>query len=131
MIIENATSPTGPLERVFRRIELNASNFDEIVLNEPNLSENEKPKLKVVYFWGQDCPNCVSAGKNMAEMAPEFEALPIDFFSVNAYEQMDLAKRFGLYGIPVFLFFKKGRLIGRITSFPTQAEFLSALRRYV
>lgn len=105
---------------------LTADDFDQAVL-----APESGPRLKVVYFWGDNCPNCVIAKEQMSLIADELANLPVDYFSVNAYEQMDLATRFGLFGIPVFLFFKKGRLIGRITSFPTREEFLGALRRAI
>lgn len=131
MIAENTTFPSGDLPKVFHQPGLTAANFDEVVLNDAAAPEGTKPRLKVVYFWGNDCPNCGAAKDHLNAMVPELSSLPVDFYSVNAYEHMDLVNRFGLYGIPVFLFFKKGRLIGRIPSFPTRAEFLSALRRYV
>jgi thioredoxin 1 len=112
------------LNSIFSRSGLTPSNFDSTVLT-------EEARLKVVFFWGQDCPNCVVAKEHMREMAAELSQLAVDFHSVDAYTHMDLATRFGLFGIPVYLFFKRGRLIGRVTSFPGRAELLAVVRRYV
>jgi thioredoxin 1 len=113
------------LKQLFLSPELTASNFDAIVLRPENT------RLQLVYFWGDDCPNCVVAKDHMTALERELKEFPIDIRSVNAYEHMDLTTRYGLFGIPVFLLFKKGRLVGKITSFPTRAEFLAVLKRYV
>lgn len=117
------------LASVFREPELTQSNFDGKILNETKQEQFER--LKVVYFWGHQCPNCDYAKSQLAAMASELSLLPVDFFAINAYENMELVTRFGLYGIPAFLFFKRGRLIGRISSFPTRDEFLGAIRRKI
>jgi thiol-disulfide isomerase/thioredoxin len=114
------------LATLFRSPDLNRENFDHNVL-----SDADDSRLKVVFFWGVDCPNCAMAKQQLAHLAPELGCLPVDFHSVNTYENMDLATRFGLYGIPDFLFFKRGRLIGRMTSFPTREEFLAAVQRKI
>ena len=110
------------LKDLFKSPELRAENFDSTVL------QNDE-RLRAVYFWGVDCPNCAVAKTQMKAISDKLKAMPVDFFAVNAYDNMDLATRFGLYGIPVYLFFKRGRLLGRITSFPTQDEFLAAVAR--
>ncbi len=112
------------LKSVFRSPELNPESFDATALVADG-------RLKVVYFWGVDCPNCVIAKEQMRVIANRLSETNADFHSVNAYQYMDLATRFGLFGIPVFLLFKNGRLLGKITSFPGQDEFLKVLSRFV
>lgn len=119
-----SASVMDPLNKVFTAPDLTAENFDRTILHDDS-------RLRVVYFWGHDCPNCRIAKDEMRAIAGEMSALPADFYSVNAYEQMSLVNRFGLFGIPAFLLFKRGRLISKLTSFPTRAEFLAALRRSV
>ncbi len=124
---ESLRSEGGPLDdailkTLFQSPELKPETFDTTIHPDQN-------KLQIVYFWGENCPNCVIAKRHLKEMAEDLKALPVDFHSVNAYEHTELATRFGLYGIPAFFFFRKGRPIGRVTSFPGKEEFLGAIRR--
>lgn len=113
------------LARLFSREGLTPETFDAAVI------EDSSARLKIVYFWGEDCPNCGIAKAQMKAIAEKLVSLPVDFHSVDAYTHMDLATRFGLFGIPVFLFFKSGRLLGRITSFPTRDLFIETIERHV
>lgn len=130
MIAESPFSTShSHLQALFRSPALNSDNFDQTILQAEGAQRAPDLRLKIVYFWGDNCPNCESAKRELSLMIDDLSPLAIDFHSVNAYEQMDLATRFGLYGIPAFLFFKKGQLIGRITSFPTRQSFLQAIHR--
>ena len=111
------------LAALFRGPELDSVNFDE-------QTRQQDDQLKIVYVWGEDCPNCIVAKTQMKEMLEELLALPVAFYSANAYEHRDLATRFGLFGIPVFFFFKNGRKIGRITSWPGRVELLETIRKH-
>jgi thioredoxin 1 len=124
-----ATSTKNPttdpvLGALFQGSGLTPQSFDQTVLVQDD-------QLKVVYFWGDDCPNCVIAKDQMKEMIHELKALPATFLSVDAYEHRDLATRFGLFGIPVYFLFKNGKTIGRITSFPGRRELLETIRKFV
>lgn len=111
------------LKEIFGDQPLTPETFDSAI-------QDGSEKLKIVYFWGKDCPNCVNAKANMREIFPKLKETAVDWYSVDAYTHSDLATRFSLFGIPVFFFFKRGRLLGRITSFPTQDEFLATIVRH-
>jgi hypothetical protein len=49
---------------------------------------------------------------------------------VNTYLHSDLGIRFGLHGIPTFLFFQNEKPLGRITSFPGWEPFSEVLQRW-
>lgn len=123
--------PFERLRSLFRHEDLTPATFDHAVTDCRTQDGELDPRLKVVFFWGENCPNCLFAQEQLALLSDELRAAPVDFFSVNAYKHMDLTTRFGLYGIPVFLFFKRGRLISRINSFPTRPEFLQAIHRSI
>jgi thiol-disulfide isomerase/thioredoxin len=107
---------------LFTCADLRTAEFDHRILS-------PSERLRVVFFRGANCPNCSEAENQLAALAAELKNLPIEFYAVDAYANLELVTRFGLYGIPAFLSFKRGRLIGRMNSFPTRAEFLAALRR--
>jgi thiol-disulfide isomerase/thioredoxin len=84
--------------------------------------------LTGIFFWGHDCPNCEVAKRMMEQDAAEILALDLRWFHVNTYEDFDLGTRFGLHGIPTFIFFHQGKRLGKISPFPGMDPFLRALR---
>lgn len=100
--------------------ELDETNFDSSL-------ENIKDQIAVVFFWGHNCPNCEVAKNILSLEAKEVLPYNLKWFHVNAYDYMELAKRFGLHGIPVFMFFKNGRSLGKVTTFPGLEDFKSVL----
>ncbi len=106
-----------------RLAELTPDNFD--------LAAKEKDgRLKVVFFWGLQCPNCEVAKRALEEHHEEALNPAIDWYHVNTYVNSDLGTRFGLHGIPTFLFWKNGKLLGRITSFPAWEPFYETLLKH-
>lgn len=101
---------------------LTGENFDEAVAG---------PGLRIVFLWGHDCPNCEIAKNTMARNSDEVLARAVQWFDVNVYDHSEMGTRFGLHGIPVFLFFKDGKLLGRVTSFPGLDPFLATMDRHL
>jgi thioredoxin-like negative regulator of GroEL len=95
------------------------STFDELI--------NRPGPLVVVYFWGPDCPNCELFARDLPDLLPE---LPegVRVVKVNAYEHTDLARRFGLAGIPAFVLFKDGKKLGMMRQYYGR-EYLTAVLR--
>jgi hypothetical protein len=60
--------------------------------------------------------------------ADEVKSLGFQWYDVNVYENLELGTRFGLHGIPAFLFFHRGKKLGKISPFPGIEPFLTALR---
>lgn len=102
--------------------ELNLSNFDS------RLKQFED-QLVGIFFWGHDCPNCEIAKSRLAEESVAMNATGLKWFHVNTYENFDLGTQFGLFGIPTFLFFYKGKRLGRISPFPGIDPFFEAVNR--
>lgn len=101
-------------------LELTPENFDAEVFK-------ENSKLHGVFFWGHDCPNCDVAKKSLLNHQGDVLPLGLRWFSVNVYEHPELGTRFGLHGVPTFLFFLNGKRLGRISPFPGMAPFKEAL----
>lgn len=104
--------------------QLKADNF-ELVFSK---SETD---LVGVFFWGLQCPNCEVAKNSLNENREVLKTLPITWYHVNVYEDFELGTRFGLHGIPTFLFFYKQKKLGRISPYPGIDPFLEALRKLV
>lgn len=107
----------------FPIVQLTEKNFDDAVLN-------SDASLICVFFWGPNCPNCDIAKRLLLEEKDRSLSWPIKWFHVNAYEESELATRFGLHGIPVFFLFKNGKKLGRITSFPGIDEFEKVIKTF-
>lgn len=81
-------------------------NFEEKVLN--------SLKPVVVKVFTNSCPNCTV-------LTPIFEQTATDnpntysFFDLNAHENMSIAKKYKVMGVPALLFFMKGKLVDKKT----------------
>jgi thioredoxin-like negative regulator of GroEL len=112
-------SPKTFLDRIS---ELTPKNFDSAI-------QAKDGRLKAIFFWGRQCPNCEIAKRYLEEHHEEVLKTQIDWYHVNTYEHSDLGIRFGLHGIPTFLFFRDEKSLGRITSFPGWDPFQEVLNR--
>lgn len=97
------------------------ATFDALVLA-------PKGRLVIVYFWGTDCPNCEVFAAALPSILEALGDVPATLVKVDAYTEVALATRFGLYGIPVFYLFRDGEKLGRMSEFRGRAFFLDVLR---
>ncbi len=111
-----------PIFEKLKMIQLNESNFDSLL-------EAHKQNLVGIFFWGHDCPNCEVAKKSLETYLDEIQRISIQWFHVNTYENFELGTRFGLHGIPTFLFFHQGKKLGKISPYPGIDPFLEALQK--
>lgn len=86
-------------------------------------------QIVCVFFWGHDCPNCEIAKKVLVDRKSDVDTLKIKWYHANIYEDFDLATRFGLFGIPVFMFFKNTKKLGKISPFPGFDPFYEAVSK--
>lgn len=84
-------------------------------------------KLVVAYFWGTHCPNCEVFAADAPELLHALPELPVKLVKVDAYSNPALATRYGLFGIPAFLFFRSGRLIGKMSRYYGREEWLRVM----
>ena len=104
--------------------EATADTFDALVL-EP------QDTLVVVDFWGEGCPNCDVFAAAKPELLEALEGAPVRVVTVNAYVHEALARRFGLYGIPTFLLFRDGRLLGKMSQYHGKEYWLGVVREHL
>ncbi|HEX4475350.1 MAG TPA: thioredoxin family protein [Polyangiaceae bacterium] len=84
--------------------------------------------LVVLYMWGPDCPNCDFFATRLPALLDALSGVLVTFVKVDVYAHPELARRYGVYGIPHFLFFKGGRRVGKMSEFRGDAFFLSVVR---
>ncbi|WER44810.1 thioredoxin family protein [Cupriavidus sp. WKF15] len=84
-------------------------------------------KLVCVFFWGVDCFNCEMAKQAMLSSPEPILALDLHWLHANVYAHPELGQRFGLHGIPVFMFFHNGKKLGRATGWHGHGQFAAAV----
>ena len=82
----------------------NEQDFDEVVM------KNEKPVL--VDFWAPWCAPCKALAPTLEEMAEEYKD-EMEIVKVDIDQNPELAKRFGVQGIPLLMIVKDGEERGR------------------
>lgn len=104
-----------PMDRV------TAASFDAAL--------RDDDRVRILFLWGRDCPNCDVAKGEML-LAPErFVWRDVDWLHDNVYEDPAVGVRFGLHGVPAFLVFRGTRRIGRISPWPGATAFVAAIER--
>lgn len=109
-------------------------NFDKIATTDFDNKINSAElgnQLVCVFFWGHDCPNCEIAKKVLVDRKMDVDNLKMKWYQANIYEDFELATRFGLFGIPVFMFFKNGKKLGKISPFPGFDPFYEAVSKLI
>ncbi|AYB50756.1 thioredoxin family protein [Ralstonia solanacearum] len=83
--------------------------------------------LVCVFFWAVDCFNCERAKQAMLAEPEPMRALGLRWLHANVHAHPELGLRFGLHGVPVFLFFHRGKTLGRVTGWHGHAQFAAAV----
>jgi len=102
---------------------LDSTNFDEAVVTASG------DDLRCVFFWGTDCYNCNVFKNTALKLKDQLLALGLTWYEVNAYEEEALGRRFGLHGVPAFVFYRSGKRLGRISGWPGWPQFSGAVQR--
>jgi thioredoxin 1 len=101
--------------------EATSQTFDELVFA-------PRGELVVVDFWGEGCPNCEVFARDAPSLLETLGDVPVRVVKVDAYTHEDVARRFGLFGIPTFLLVRDGKLLGRMSQYYGRDYWLSVVR---
>jgi thioredoxin-like negative regulator of GroEL len=107
--------------QLLNMIEIDSQSLDEKILKDTS------DQIFGLYLWGHNCPNCEVAKKMLSLEHQSVLELNLKWLHGDVYTHPELGTRFGLHGIPTFLFFKNGKKLGRISPFPGIEPFLEAL----
>ena len=99
-------------------IEINDSNFEELVLN------SDKPVM--VDFWAVWCAPCRAIAPHVEQIATEFEGKAL-VGKVDIEQSPDTANKYGIRNIPTILFFKGGELVNKQVGMTTKATLAKML----
>ena len=96
--------------------EVNSSNFNEEVL---------ASKMPVIVdFWAPWCGPCHAIAPIVEEISDEF-AESLSVCKLNIDENMELAVKYGVSGIPSLLFFKNGDIEGKSVGVRSKGDILN------
>jgi thioredoxin-like negative regulator of GroEL len=84
--------------------------------------------LVVLYMWGPNCPNCEVFSARLPHFLRALVGTNVLFVKVDVYAYPELARRYGVFGIPHFLLFREGRRLGRMSEFRGDAFFTQVIR---
>jgi len=85
--------------------ELNETNFDEKVTNASG--------LVMVDFWATWCGPCRKLAPMLEEIADQ-AADKVSIYKVNSDENLEIAKKYSVSGLPSLLLFKGGEVVERM-----------------
>lgn len=108
---------------LFAMREVDSVSFDAVVANEPGSD------LRCVFMWGKDCFNCNVFKNTAVALQDQLKQLDLSWYHCNIYNDADLGKRFGLHGVPAFIFYRDGKRLGRISGWPGLPQFAAAVGR--
>lgn len=100
-----------------------SDDVDQTVIADPG---ND---LRCLFLWGAHCYHCDRFKQAALVQRDAIRQLGLSWFEGNVYQDETLGRRFGLHGVPAFVFFRNGRRLGRITGWPGLPEFSAAVGR--
>lgn len=103
-------------------IPLNASNFDEM------LGKTNMPLL--VDFWAGWCGPCIMMAPVIEELARDYAGKVI-FAKLNVDENPEIASRYNVMSIPLFVIFKDGKPVEKIVGAVGRKPLEKTLGKYI
>lgn len=85
-------------------------------------------RLIVLYLWGPDCPNCVVFKRHLPSLLESLHDADFSLLKLDVYTYPEVARRYGVFGIPHFLLFKGGKKIGKMSEFRGERFWSSVVR---
>lgn len=110
------------MEEMMAAIELNADNFEQVVMNA------EKPVM--VDFWAVWCGPCSTMSPLVDEIAEE-QAGRLTVGKLNCDENMQIAQKYGITGIPAFLLFKGGEVVEKVMGAMPKGELMASIEKHL
>ena len=103
-----------------RVIPLNSSNFEEFIKN--------ASVPVIVDFWAGWCMPCKIMATVMEELARDYAEKAI-FAKLNIDENLEVANRYNVMSIPLFIIFKQGHPVERIVGAVGRGPLEEALKK--
>ncbi|UCG69959.1 MAG: thioredoxin [Thermoplasmata archaeon] len=102
--------------------ELDDKTFDELL--------SDSDKLVIVEFYNTTCPNCRAIAPVYSELSQELQKEAV-FTRINVEQNMKIAARYGVMGVPTFKFLCKERPVGEIVGSVNATMLRNTIKDYV
>ena len=102
--------------------EINVDNFDEIVLS--------SDKVTVVDFFATWCGPCRKLGPILEEVEQELSE-KVNFAKIDTDENIDVAKKYQVSGLPTLLIFKDGEVIERMVGLMPKSSIITNIEKHI
>ena len=102
--------------------ELDDKSFDELL--------SDTDKLIIVEFYNTTCPNCRAIAPVYSELSQELQK-EVVFTRINVEQNMKIAARYGVMGVPTFKFLCKERPVGEIVGSVNATMLRNTIKDYV
>jgi len=93
-----------------------------------SLLAEQKDELLVLYLWGPDCPNCVIFKRHLPGLLEALRGARVRLAKLDVYTYPEIARRYGVFGIPHFVLFKGGKKLGKMSEFRGESFWLGVIR---
>ena len=100
-----------------------------IELNHQNFEKEVGIGVTLVDFWAPWCGPCQMMLPNLAEFAEKSQGVKVA--KVNVDQNMDLAQRFRIMGIPALIVFKDGQIVEQVSGVHTSEQLDQLTKNYV
>lgn len=117
------------LKVIFISLIFISSAFSYEKINESNFDEKISKGKVVVEFHATWCEICKETNKNLVtylKNKPE----GVTFYNVDIGEEIYLTKKYDALSIPLFVYFKDGKVIGREDGLRSPAQIKDAINKY-
>ena len=84
--------------------------------------------LVVVDCWAPWCGPCRMIGPVIDTLSEEYE--DVTFGKLNTDENLEISRKFQIMAIPTLLFFKKGKLVERITGVVPKGQIEGVIKKH-
>jgi len=99
-------------------VEVNDSNFEEIVL--------KSDKLVIIDFWAEWCGQCRMVAPSIEEISEEYKGKVL-VAKVDVDTNPDISSKLGIRNIPTVMFFKNGKMVDKQVGAVPKSNFVSKL----
>ncbi len=102
--------------------EINDSNFEEEVI--------KSPKITLVDFWAVWCGPCRKLSPVLDELSEKLQK-DVNFVKIKADENVEIAQKYSIIGVPCILIFKNGEPVERIVNIVPPSVIENSIKKHL